>query len=91
MWYLLSSKSPYFKRVLWKLYSLFPAKGTVENGTDMKCLRLSKMIVVNVASSLKKRLLNGFDKHNLFAKRMNQNNECGGELNGKSAAIAGNG
>ncbi|MEO4030352.1 hypothetical protein ABH313_20185 [Chromobacterium vaccinii] len=79
MWYLLSSKSPYSKRVLGEIYSLSPAKGTVENGADMKCLHLPKMIVVNVASSLKKRLLNDFDEHNLFDKRMNQNNEYGGE------------
>ncbi|NHQ82769.1 hypothetical protein HA051_14435 [Chromobacterium vaccinii] len=79
MWYLLSSKSPYFKRALWEIYSLFPAKGTVENGAGMKCLYLYRMIVVNVASSLKKRLLNGFDEHNLLGKRMSQNNEYGGE------------
>ncbi|MEO3956753.1 hypothetical protein ABH309_20135 [Chromobacterium piscinae] len=79
MWYLLSSKSPYFKRALWAIYSLFPAKGTVENGAGMECLYLYRMIVVNVASSLKKRLLNGFDEHNLLGKRMSQNNEYGGE------------
>ncbi|WP_158677655.1 hypothetical protein [Chromobacterium vaccinii] len=79
MWYLLSSKSPYFKRALWEIYSLFPAKGTVENGAGMECLYLYRMIVVNVASSLKKRLLNGFDEHNLLGKRMSQNNEYGGE------------
>lgn len=79
MWYLLSSKSPYFKRALWTGYSLFPAKGTVENGDDMKCLRLSKMIVVNVASSLKNRLWNDFDEHSLFEKIVDKNNEYGGE------------